>query len=297
MSSPSFRTSTTTLNVGTNRHINRMSSPDAGTTYTVGSESLLKRPNSAAGYGSLKPSGSVASSADALPGDLVKAPSAGIPSCKYTPKELDVQKISDSDVRAEAMINICNTILGSGMLAMPGAMASLGLIPGALAICLSGAASAFGLILLARSAESVGRQSSFNSLCLITYPRLAVFFDLAIAIKCFGVGISYLIIIGDLMPTVAKTLFGLDFTRQFWITVFMSLVIPFSYLKRLDSLKYTSFLALTAVAYLMVLVLYFFFHGTDEASRGNVRLFDPQLRFLGKLPIFVFAFTCHQNVE
>jgi amino acid permease len=33
---------------------------------------------------------------------------------------------------------------------------------------------------------------------------LGVFFDIAIAVKCFGVAVSYLIIIGDLMPQVKE---------------------------------------------------------------------------------------------
>ena len=54
----------------------------------------------------------------------------------------------------------------------------------------------------------------------------AVIFDTAIAIKCFGVGISYLIIIGDLMPGVVQG-FGNPgnatylVDRHFWVTAFM----------------------------------------------------------------------------
>lgn len=36
-------------------------------------------------------------------------------------------------------------------------------------------------------------------------PRFAWLIDLAVAIKCFGVGCSYLIVIGDLMPEVRLT--------------------------------------------------------------------------------------------
>jgi amino acid permease len=53
-------------------------------------------------------------------------------------------------------------------------------------------------------------------------------FDAAIAIKCFGVGVSYLIIIGDLMPGVVRGFVGDDvgnaeflLDRRFWITAFM----------------------------------------------------------------------------
>lgn len=62
----------------------------------------------------------------------------------------------------------------------------------------------------------------------MTYPNAAVIFDFAISVKCFGVGVSYLIIIGDLMPGVVQGISedagGVDFlvNRRFWVTGFMS---------------------------------------------------------------------------
>lgn len=69
--------------------------------------------------------------------------------------------------------------------------------------------------------------SSFFALSQITYPGAAVIFDAAITLKCFGVGVSYLIIIGDLMPGVVRGFAGnVDdklylVDRQFWVTAFM----------------------------------------------------------------------------
>ena len=74
-------------------------------------------------------------------------------------------------------------------------------------------------------------------------------------------------------------------------------MIPLSFLRRLDSLKYTSIAALISMAYLVVLVVYHFIAGDTE--RGEIRVFQwagliPTLR---SLPVIVFAFTCHQNVS
>ena len=82
-------------------------------------------------------------------------------------------------------------------------MASVGLIPGIIVIFLSAVASGMGLYFLSRcAARTDGRNASFFAISKLTWPNLAIFFDLAIAIKCFGVAVSYLIIIGDLMPQV-----------------------------------------------------------------------------------------------
>lgn len=66
---------------------------------------------------------------------------------------------------------------------------------GFLTILLSGAMAASGLWLLSLCATKTGhRSSSFFAMSELTYPRATVFFDAAIAIKCFGVSVSYLII-------------------------------------------------------------------------------------------------------
>lgn len=91
-------------------------------------------------------------------------------------------------------------------MSQPAALASIGLIPGILVVMLSAAASGMGLFFLSQCASRTdGRHASFFAISKLTWPGMAIFFDLAIAIKCFGVGVSYLIIIGDLMPQVGVT--------------------------------------------------------------------------------------------
>ena len=111
---------------------------------------------------------------------------------------------------------------------MPLAMSHMGIVLGTAVIVWAGLTAGFGLYLQTRCARYLERGSaSFFALSQITYPNAAVIFDAAIAIKCFGVGVSYLIIIGDLMPGViegfnshaASVPFLVD--RQFWITGFM----------------------------------------------------------------------------
>lgn len=112
----------------------------------------------------------------------------------------------------------------------------MGIVLGTFVILWSGFASGFGLYLQTRCAKYLERgSSSFFALSQITYPNAAVIFDAAIAIKCFGVGVSYLIIIGDLMPGVvlgfnsgaADTPFLVD--RHFWVTVFMYVALSTCY--------------------------------------------------------------------
>lgn len=191
---------------------------------------------------------------------------------------------------------------------MPLAMSHMGVLLGTIVILWAGLTAGFGLYLQTRCAAYLERGSaSFFALSQITYPNAAVIFDAAIAIKCFGVGVSYLIIIGDLMPGVVRgfadesSLGAFMFDRHFWVTAFMLVVIPFSFLRRLDSLKYTSVIALISIGYLVILVVYHFgAHDTlpDGHYKTPLRIFKwaGAVPALSSFPVIVFAYTCHQNM-
>lgn len=189
---------------------------------------------------------------------------------------------------------------------MPLAMSHMGLFLGSIVIVWSGLTAGFGLYLQTRCAAYLERGSaSFFALSQMTYPNAAVIFDAAIAVKCFGVAVSYLIIIGDLMPGVVQGFTGdrevVPFLvdRHFWVTAFMLIVIPLSFLRRLDSLKYTSVVALISIGYLIILVVYHFgAKDTIDPERSPLRIFKwaGPIPALSSLPVVVFAYTCHQNM-
>lgn len=127
-----------------------------------------------------------------------------------------------------SVINLVNTIVGAGVLAMPAALSRMGITLGVFIILWSGLTAGFGLYLQTLCARYLDRgAASFFALSQITYPNAAVLFDAAIAVKCFGVGVSYLIIIGDLMPGVVRGFsedaggIGFLVDRHFWVTGFM----------------------------------------------------------------------------
>ena len=120
------------------------------------------------------------------------------------------------------------TVVGAGILAMPLALSRMGIILGTIIILWAGLTAGFGLYLQTKCARYLDRgAASFFALSQITYPNAAVIFDAAISIKCFGVGVSYLIIIGDLMPGVVRGFnedaggVGFLVDRHFWVTGFM----------------------------------------------------------------------------
>ncbi|EMD39143.1 hypothetical protein CERSUDRAFT_134012 [Gelatoporia subvermispora B] len=203
--------------------------------------------------------------------------------------------------------NLANTIIGSGMLTFPLALASAGIIPGMFTCLFSASVAGFGLYLLTLcAAKAPHRSASFFAVAEMTFPRAAVFFDAAIAIKCFGVSISYLIIIKTLMPNVVSALYhdlssrdppAWALSGSNWITILILVLFPLSFLRKLDSFRHTSYIALFSVAYLVVVVItcYFFpLEGTQEPGEIHWVHFTPN--FVSTFPVQVFAYTCAQNI-
>jgi len=75
-------------------------------------------------------------------------------------------------------------------------------------------------------------------------------------------------------------------------------VIPLSFLRRLDSLKYTSFIAIVSIGYLVTIVLAHFIKGDTLQDRGEVYWvrWTGAIQALSSFPVMVFAYTCHQNM-
>jgi amino acid permease len=168
------------------------------------------------------------------------------------------------------------------------AMASVGIIPGILACLFSGAVAALGLFFLSKcAAKAPHRRASFFAVSQMTFPKAAVFFDAAVAIKCFGVSIrcafdprclfhqviselkerfyySYLIILKTLMPSVVKALYHVlvpddppdwALSGRIWICIFMVPLAPLCFLRSLHSLRHTSYIALFAVGMLHLVLM------------------------------------------
>lgn len=203
--------------------------------------------------------------------------------------------------RQSSFISLIKTVVGAGLLSMPYAFSTDGLVFGVVIILLAAVTSGYGLFLQVYVSKYVplGHATFFN-VCSITYPALSVAFDVAIATQCFGCAISYLVLIGDLMPSIVASVPFLDPShyRTFWIVASAVLCVPLSFLKNLDSLKYSSILGLVAIGYMSVLVVAHFVAGDiPESYKGDLIYFPTSAtNVFSTFSIVVFAFTGHQNM-
>lgn len=94
--------------------------------------------------------------------------------------------------------------------------------------------------------------------------------------------------------------------RQFWVFIGFIIVAPLCCLRNLDSLKFTSLFAVGFVIFLTILITLYAFDipGMDacddidetEECKGDVSNFVVNMDTMRVFSIFVFGFTCQQNI-
>ena len=196
-------------------------------------------------------------------------------------------------------INLLKTIVGSGLLAIPFAFRMDGVLVGVALTFFAAFTSAFGMFILGKCSKTLinPRNSSFFTICMLTYPSLSPVFDLIMIVQCFGCGLSYLVLFGDIFPT----LFGGE--RENWILLSALIVWPLCFLKKMDHLRFSSFIGIVALLYLTLLVVGYFINDvfiTDHYKdvRGEVnwiKVYDSK-GLLSTFSIIVFSYAGAMNL-
>jgi amino acid permease len=151
-------------------------------------------------------------------------------------------------------VNLTKTMIGSGVLALPFAFNKAGYVLGMFQLLLSWAGALTGLSFLYHLAAKVSardRDASYYKCAVLSYPGVATLVDVLVGIKCVGVAISYLIVIGTLMPIATGA--G---DKSLWISVVgWCFCFPLSFLRSMNALRFSSLLGLVTVFYVIVLVV------------------------------------------
>lgn len=215
-----------------------------------------------------------------------------------------------------AVFNLSTTIIGAGIMALPATMKVLGLGVGIAMIVFVAVLTEASVEILLRFSR-VGNATSYGGVMGVAFGKVGkALFQLCILVNNLGTLIVYMIILGDVLSGTASS--GVHHTgvlegwfgENWWngrhfvllvITIFV--FAPLVSLKRIDSLRYTSALAVALALVFLVIT----------AGITVVKLFNGSIampRFLPKVtdiasvwnlftvvPVLVTAFICHFNVH
>ena len=206
---------------------------------------------------------------------------------------------------------LLNTVTGAGMLGLPAAMAGSGFVGGGIIMIFASFFSGMGLYLLSLSAITSSGNSFYSvSRAAFQWDKSTIFIDFIVAIKCFGVATSFFITISDCLVDAVKWICGTGTcasiltNRQFWVSMALLLVSPISFFKTLDALRFTNTLSVFIVYLLAICIILYatnVFNPCDNSKimsdcRGPTHWFRSYDTTLKTLPVFIFCFTCQQNI-
>eukprot|EP01083_Nonionella_stella_P006796 19671_1 len=218
-------------------------------------------------------------------------------------------------------LNLSNTVVGAGLFGLPAAIRNSGYIMAMFLFIIASCTSLYTLHLTMCVSMCV-EHASYDALCSITVPKLRKVVDFAIWFTCFGICVAYFVVIGDSMDLAMEqflqstdqkiVIFGYEtysfwINRYFWMILYLVLFItPTISLRKMDSLKFTSFFALFTFAVFMVMItLYWTLDSLNAChdhpahsktcNHGITAFPTSWIDFAKTTPIFIFAYECHTN--
>ncbi|KAL2519216.1 Transmembrane amino acid transporter family protein [Abeliophyllum distichum] len=215
-----------------------------------------------------------------------------------------------------AVFNLSTTIIGAGIMALPATMNVLGLVLGIALIVFVGILTEFSVGMLLRFSKA-GGAVSYGGVMGDAFGNVGRrISEVCVVINNIGVLIVYMIIIGDVLSGTSSN--GIQhsglvegwFGEHWWngraiVLLVTTLVVlaPLSCFKRMDSLRYTSALAVFLAFVFLVITVYIAVFKLVKGTIGMPRLFpditdiNSVWRLFTVVPVLVTSYVCHFNVH
>lgn len=212
------------------------------------------------------------------------------------------------------------TIMGTGVLSLPYAFLKSGVILGIILVAICSGLLYFSVQLLIACRDR-SQITTYPGLAFVAMGTpAAVFTTVILLLNLFGAGVSYLVALGNIAPTIVKDLTGWKYIfyehgkyindSSIIIAAIVCFVqLPLGFKRELSSLRFTSLLAFFCIVYLVAYVTLNYFNycigdgvGTahciwEKGFYKEVNLFSTSWSdIMTSLPIMVYAFTCHPYV-
>lgn len=199
--------------------------------------------------------------------------------------------------------NLASATLGAGIISLPSAFNLSGIIMSCIYLILASVGTVYSMNLLAKVMVKTGLRTFAQSARVLLGPGADYFLAVLIIIQCFGGSVAYIIATGSLLDPILKTPSSPEFlkttsgkrlmTSMVWLVLMLPLVFP----KRINSLRYASTIG-------VLLIIYFVFcmvghsatHGMkNPAIRDELVLMRTGNSALEGLGVFLFSLMCQLN--
>ncbi|EKF27394.1 amino acid permease, putative [Trypanosoma cruzi marinkellei] len=201
------------------------------------------------------------------------------------------------------VFNLAGGSLGAGILALASAFNSSGIVAGTIYLIAIYLLTVFSMYLLAVTSLKTGIRS-YEGMARQLFGRGGDIFTAVIMfVKCFGACVAYVISIGDVIEAFLND----DSVTGYWRTksfvrvlnciVFFLFMLPLSLPKRINSVRYVSFFAVSFIIYFVIVsIIHSAQNGLKHGLRDDLVLFrggNEGIRGLGEL---MFAYLCQSNM-
>ncbi|GMI02761.1 hypothetical protein TrVE_jg12328 [Triparma verrucosa] len=198
-----------------------------------------------------------------------------------------------------SMFNLANAIVGAGVLTLPFAIKSTGVLLGLGLLFLFALLSSYSLLLLDAGCRMTGART-YAELGRVVHgvdskagDRIEYAVEALQSLYSYGACVGYLqIVVSELVVVTGYS------RRLLQLLGCLCVVFPLSLMKNLQSLSFTSMCAICCVAYLSIVIVIRYEDGGDggfeECSLGSGNVVDVAFGkgLFTSLPIFCFAFNC-----
>lgn len=249
-------------------------------------------------------------------GEYVQSPRVAAGEVQWLLREKSLLEAADDDVEIGALVaderhatatvvgsmfTLTNTILGSGTLAVPFAIASSGWLLGNLVMVAIAFITRYSVYLLLTASDRAGAH------CAKTYESLGHYTMGAFGTKLaeftfifggFGTLVSYFIFITDLFAAVVGV--GADHKWLVTVACLACVILPLSLPRKIGKLRLSSVLAILSIAYVVAFVFVAFVvvynsgdAGAIDFSRVQAVRFEPGSVYT--VTLLTGAFACHNT--
>ncbi|KAI5133509.1 hypothetical protein NEAUS06_0597 [Nematocida ausubeli] len=198
--------------------------------------------------------------------------------------------------------NLLKTIMGAGIISYPLFFAKFGSVTATILSCVAALLTFSSLIMLCECADyAKSTDKTFSAALSKVWPEVASFFNVVVFVKCFGVSISYLILLQPMLAYLLN-MTGLSIFQNMQkmqvIFLYALIMFPICSMKDLKSLRYTSMIGIIGVYVCIGGSIYNYIVTRSAVSTfPETPLFTaPTYSWIGMAGQFIFSFTCHQNI-